>query len=455
MRFLILTLSLAVPVSGQQIAPRLVIGLADAEQAALAHSPILKGAESDLASAQAQIDVQLSALIPRLTLDGSYQYQTEVPDVSLSPGAPPFQFGSHNNYSIGPTLLYTLWDGGGLLKSWRSQKALASSQDAQRELVRRQVRLMTRLDYFQVQLSLEQERSLIDSLRLAQAQYGDIAKRFRAGAASRIDWLSAHQQVLDRRRDLRSAQADLAAALRTLFAQTGQYHEADVSAPIDARVEVPLPEGVSTPTVSVELEPQTSVESKLEAAAAAPVDESYPQLLVDLRQAQSQDLAADSIAAGSWPKLQLSFKSDYIYPNLPLLASTWQNTAGVSASMPLFEFGRTKHQAQAQRALADSSRHRREEAYDELVRDWHKARDQFAALREEEGLDRESVDENSEIARLRYSSYRDGGSTILDVETADLNSVQSRITAARTRTQALIQLATLDSLSSTKVNNEK
>src|SRR5208282_5991691 len=99
--------------------------------------------------------VQLSQLLPRVTLDGSYQYQTEVPSVALSPGAPPFQFGDHNNYSIGPTLLYTLWDGGGLLKSWRSQKALASSQDAQRELVRRQVRLITRLDYFQVQLALE------------------------------------------------------------------------------------------------------------------------------------------------------------------------------------------------------------------------------------------------------------------------------------------------------------
>jgi outer membrane protein TolC len=435
--------------------PKLVLSLEEAERQAFEHSPILKGALSDLAAAQSQVEVQLSQLIPRVTVDGSYQYQTQVPNFSPAPGAPAVPFGDHNNYSVGPTLQYTLWDNGGLLKSWRSQKALASSEEAQRDLVRRQVRLITRLDYFQVQLALEQERSLIDSLRLAGAQYNDIDKRYRAGAASRIDWLSAHQQVLDRRRDLRAAQADLAAALRALFAQTGRGQDLDVSSPINARVESPLPAGVSTPTVSIELEPLETVEARLEGAAGAPVDGSYPQLLALSRQAESQKLSADSISAARWPRLQLTYKSDYIYPNLPLLSSVWQNTAGVSASVPLFEWGRTKNQAAAQRMLAASTESRRDEALDELVRDWHKARDQFSALRDEEALDRESIDETAEIARLRYASYRDGGSTILDVETADLNSVQSRVTGARTRTQILIQLATLESLSAWKANNEK
>ena len=333
------------------------LSLAEAEQAALAHSPILKGAASDLQSAQSQVEVQLSQLLPSVTLDGNYQYQTEVPALSLLPGAPSFQFGTHNGYSVGPELSYTLWDRSGLLNAWRSQKALAGSQEAQRDLVRRQVRLMTRLDYFQVQLSLEQERSLIDSLRLAQAQYRDINSRFRAGASSRIDWLSAHQQLLDRRRDLRSAQADLSAALRTLIAQMGQGQGADLSSPVDAHIGDPLPDGVSTPTVRVQLEPLESVESKLEAAAAAPADQAYPQLLVYSRQADAQRLSAKSIAAGRWPRVQLSLKSEYLYPNLPLVESTWQNTAMVTASLPLLEFGRTKGQTRAQEALAAPARH--------------------------------------------------------------------------------------------------
>jgi len=427
--------------------PRLSIRLADAEKAALEHSPLLKAAEGDLASAEAQVDVALSALVPRLTLDGSYQYQTVVPSVSILPGAPAFQFGSHDSYSIGPSLSYTLFDAGSLRSAWRSQKALAGSSQAQRDLVRRQAILLTRLDYFSVQLALEQERSLVDSLRLAAAQYDDIDKRYRAGAASRIDWLSAHQQVLDRRRDLRSAQASVSAALRALFAQTGSGQGVDASVPLDARVESPLPDGVAPATAVVEVEPLESVESELSGAASRPVDEAHPQLLVYSAQAESQRLSARSIAGGEWPKVEFSWKSDYLYPNLPLLESTWQNTVGVAASVPLFEFGRTRRQADSQRAAAGASESRRQEAEDELERDWSKARDQFSALRDEEGIDAESVQETAEIARLRYTAYKDGSSTILDVETADINAVLASVTAAQTRAQALIQLATLDSLS--------
>lgn len=438
-------LLLAAPAAAQP--PLLSLRLADAEKAALAHSPLLKAAEDDLASAEALVDVSLSQLVPRVTLDGSYQYQTVVPKLALAPNAPPVQFGDHDAYSIGPTLSYTLFDAGGLRSAWRSQKALAGSQKAQRDLVRRQAVLLTRLDYFSVQLALEQERSLVDSLRLAQAQYGDIDKKYRAGASSRIDWLSAHQQALDRRRDLRSSEASVSAALRALFAQTGQGQGADLAVPMDARVRRPLPDDVAAPTVEVDLEPLESVETELAAAASRPADPSYPQLLVYSAQAEAQRQAARAAAEGEWPRVLLSFKSDYEYPNMPLLESTWQNTAGVAASMPLFEFGRTRRQADSQRAAAGASESRRQEASDELDRDWSKARDQLSALRDEERIDAESVDETAEIARLRYKSYKDGGSTILDVETADVNAILARVTAAATRAQALIQLATLDSLS--------
>lgn len=444
--------ALLLAVSASAETPRLALSLAAAERAALAHSPILRGAESDWASAQAQVEASFARLIPEVSLGGSFQYQTNVPKVSLAPGSPAVQFGDHRVYSVGPTVSYTLWDQGVLRQAWRSQKAVAASQEAQRDLVRRQVRLMARVDYFQVQLALEQERSLLDSLRLASEQYGDIDSRFRAGAASRIDWLSAHQQVLDRRRDLRSAQADVASALRALLALTGQSQDVDLSAPLDARVPAPLAAQVGTPTLLVDVEAPESVERGLEAEAKAPLDANDPQLRVYEEQAESQRRLARSIAAGRWPQIQFTFHSYYFYPNTPLLEGAWQNTAGLGASVPLFEFGRTAQRARAQEAEADSAERRREEAYDELVRDWSKARDALAALRDEEAIDVASVEETAEIARLRYSSYKAGGSTILDVDTADVNAVQARVIAARTRAQALIQLATLASFSTSKDN---
>jgi len=432
--------------------PSLSITLAQAENAALGHSPLLKAAQSNLAAAEAQVGAQLALLTPRVTLDAAYQYQTIVPRLSLAPGLPSFQFGSHDSYSIGPTVSYTLWDQGSLLNAWRSQKALASSQEAQRDLIRRQVLLMTRLDYFQVQLALEQERSLADSLKLAQAQDRDIESRFRAGAASRIDSLSAQEQVIGRRRDFRAAQAQTAAALRTLFAQIGQNQNMDVSSPLDARIQDSAPAELGAPSIVVNLEPLESVETAFKVAVEAPMDESYPGLAAYARQAQAQRLAARSLSEELWPRFQLIYKSDYMYPNLPLLENVWQNAAGVSASVPLFEFGRTKRLALAQRDLAGASVAQESEAYDDLVRDWRKARDEYAALNDIESLDRESVKDTAEIAKLRYASYENGGSTILDVETADLNALQAQIGAAQTKTQELIQLATLESLSSLKEN---
>jgi outer membrane protein TolC len=429
--------------------PRLEVSLDAAERAALEYSPLLKAAESDLAGALKQADAQMALLAPRAALDGSYQYQTQVPRFSFVPGAPPQQFGDHEGWAIGPSLSYTLWDFGALSSAWRSQKALARSQEAQRDLVRRQVRLMTRLGYFQVQLALEQERSLADSLALAQAQYADISSRRRAGAVSRIDWLSAHQQVLERLRGLRSAQADVGAALRNLFALTGQGQGADLSAPLDARIER-APVGLSTPTATVALEALDAVEARLSAAAAAGLDEAHPQLLVYGDLAEAQRLAARGTAAGLWPRVQAGFKSYYQYPNLPLRESVWQNTALVAASVPLFELGRTRSLAAGQRAQADAAERRRDDARDSLERDWRKARDRYQALRDQEALDRQAVDETEEIARLRYSSYREGASTILDVTAANISAVQTRVEAARTKAQALIQLATLDSLSAAR-----
>ncbi len=451
LRVAALALALAAQAAGAQ-PPKLAITLAQAEEESLAHSPILKAAQSSLAAAQAQVDAQLAQLVPSVTLEGSYQYQTIVPNIAFLPGAPAFQFGSHDTYSVGPAVSYTLWDQGSLLNAWRSQKALASSQKAQQDLVRRQVLLVTRLDYFQVQLALEQERSLADSLKLTQAQDRDIGSRFRAGAASRIDRLSAHDQVINRLRDFRSAQAQTAAALRVLFAQMGRDQSLDVSAPMDARITGLALGGLQSPSVIVKLEPLEAVEAKFESAAGSSIDAAYPGLMVYAEEARAQELSAKSLSARDWPRLAFIYKSEYMYPNLPLLQTVWQNEAGFGLSLPIFDYGLNRSQARTQQSLAGASLAQENEASDQLLRDWHKAQDHYAALKNIETLDRQAVDETGQIARLRYASYKIGGSTILDVETANIDAIEALIAAAQTKTQALIELATLESLSSGKEN---
>ena len=58
---------------GRAEPPSLSITLAQAETSALAHSPVLKQAASDLAAAQAQVEAQFAQLVPRATADGAYR----------------------------------------------------------------------------------------------------------------------------------------------------------------------------------------------------------------------------------------------------------------------------------------------------------------------------------------------------------------------------------------------
>src|SRR5262249_4610663 len=158
-----------------------------------------------------------------------------------------------------------------------------------------------------------------------------------------------------------------------------------------------------------------------------------------------QRLRARSIEGGNWPRFLITGRSYELYPNIPNLVSAWQNSGALSMSMPLFEYGQTESNARAQRKFADASEAQKDEALDELERDWHKAGDQYRGYRDQEEIQKNAVSEWDEIAKLRYSSYRDGGSTILDVETANNSALLAKIALASTRAQALMQLATLDS----------
>jgi outer membrane protein TolC len=58
----------------------------------------------------------------------------------------------------------------------------------------------------------------------------------------------------------------------------------------------------------------------------------------------------------------------------------------------------------------------------------------------------EAVDDAVEAGRLAYASYLAGGSTWLDVESANLKTLQAKTTAATANAEILMKLAVLDSL---------
>ena len=418
-------------------AARYALGAAEAEARALRSSDQLQSALEAAAAAREQARSQEAALMPRLSLEASYRYVTEVPSLPFSlPGVPPLQFGTHSSYSVGPVLSYTLWDTGAAAKSYRSLLNLAGSRDEDRRTAERQLLLTVRSAYVRVQLALEQVRLVNDSLALIRAQDRDIASNYGAGAASRLDVVDSHREVISYELQYRQRQADLSAALKDLLALI--YED-----PIPQGTARPAPPGIADAALELVLDGLEASLAEAERWPLAPPGDENPQVKSQELLARSSELAAESARSSLYPTLLASAKASEDYPNQILAETVQQNTFSVSLSWPLFEGGRSVHQAAGELRQAAAARRRAAQAKTDLARDFRKAQDLLESLKGQRTLAAEDVRASEEAARLYYQSYQAGRINLTDVEAANVRALQAKVEAASIEAQLLQQLANL------------
>jgi outer membrane protein TolC len=421
------------------------LDLREVESASLAASSQLKALKAEQAAAREREKQAFTLVLPRLAADGNWRYLTEVPSFKVSPSAPSVQFGDHNNYSVGLGATWTFFDLGAW-QAWSALEAAARAKDEEVQLANRQVLLKARLDYFLAQLASEKVRLLADSLKLAQAQARDIELKFQAGAASRIDALSAKDDALQQRGEFRQARADLAVALADLFSTSGMGQDADLKAPLDSQSASAPPSETEPATLVLKLGAASSGSQALQRAASGGMDLRHPQVLVFREAAESARHAAAAATSGWWPRLQAGFRSSLDYPNGPILEQVQQNTLSVGAVWPLFSFGQTVSQVEEQKQLAASQEARGSQALADLKSAWQKSQARLAALKARKTLDGESVDQNQTLYRLVTAAYKAGSARYLEVRSALLRALESKVRLAETETQMLIELAQLASL---------
>jgi outer membrane protein TolC len=423
------------------------VTLRDAEAGALAADGQYKSARLSAEAALAAASAAGSLLYPRLSLEGSLRYNEVVPAIAMPAalgGKRPL--GDNWNYSVGPSASWTLFDGGALRYGRKAAGASASARSAEAESARRQALLKARTAYFQLQLALERLWLTGESLQLSLNQFKDVALGAKAGARSRLDELRASQETLARKRDLLRARAELSSTLRDFSFTTGLELAGDASMPLDSRMAARDYGGAEPASMLVRAESyETLLERMLPAAGAAP--EAETPSVRSLRQAaEAYRASAGAFKAERFPRLVLGARSSVDYPNGPNLYSFVQNSASLGLSLPIFESGRTSEK-QRESALNEASVNaRRDEAALAARRDFDKAADAYKALIAEQGLNIESVDDAAEAAKLAYEAYKAGGSTWLEVESANLKALQAKTAAAATNTEILLKLALLDSL---------
>lgn len=398
----------------------------------------LKSVQKDTLAAQSTSEASSSTVFPRLTLDANMHYVSTVPTLQVAPNAPAIQLGAHLNYSVGPTLTYTLWDGGASRNLNKSHEKMTEARKEDQRTQTARLLASVRLAYTHVQLGLEQFQFLSDTLKLAKAQAGYISNRHVQGNASNLDLLTAKKEVLSYDLLLKQRQTELASSLRDLLALV----ESDSTLVIKD----PTPKGFPNAGLWITLDSLDETLKKESSSEPSQLDDTPPQVRSQDLLAESFELLSKSQRASMYPRLQISGRTSLDYPNGPILERIHQNTLAVGFSMPLYEFSRTEHLAATKMFEAEAARHRKNQIASDLQRDFAKAKDTLRSLRGQDKDAKEVLKQAEQLSKMYYDAYRLGRITLIEVQSANLRALQAKVDLSQIHAQILNQLSTLKTL---------
>jgi hypothetical protein len=148
----------------------------------------IKGYEVD--AAKEKREALPSNYIPKLTLDGSFKYLSEIPEINMAPGRV-LKFGDNKNYSIGPTLSMTIFDFNSKANLQTSLDKNLSSKENEAKSLKANILFKVRFHYLNLVFLLEKRDLITESLKVANKQLKDVLSKNRIGSGSKLDLLTA------------------------------------------------------------------------------------------------------------------------------------------------------------------------------------------------------------------------------------------------------------------------
>ena len=416
----------------------LQLTLAQAERVATLSSQTLQAYRSDQRGAEFQAGAEFENLLPKLSLQASYQYFANIPQIALG-DFPAIPFGTNSTYVFGANLTYTLWDFFSGQRAYQASSIMAQARVEDRRNAELQLLYSVRTAYVAVVLGLSELQVIQESLELANAQDQDVQARFRAGGAARLDKVTSRRSVLGYEIQLKQRQAELAASIRDLLALLGDSSSYPLSRP--------GPKGVPGITLAVSFDRLDDLLARESREMAQVPDNNQPGIRSQLLQSESMELNSESQSAKSYPAIQAMAGVSFNRPDIPDPPSYWQETLGVSLTLPLFLGDSSQKLADQWKSQADAALHRAFQLKSDLGRDFKKARELLASLREQRKLADRDIDESEDAAHLYYTSYRAGKLNLIDVQNANVQALQAKLNATRIDAQMLDELILLKSLS--------
>lgn len=416
--------------------------LSRCEEAALSNSPEIKRAQSLAQSARQTYLSALWPLRPSLNLTGTGGWVSEVPSFTM--GGQKLEFGDKWSYTAGPSLEYILFDKGARSLSAAALLAAADSKENELAFAKKTVLSEVRLAYFAVQRDLDRIFFLTKQLEVSAKQHSDVLNSYKAGAKAELDVTMAHKQVLKAQADISAARASLGASLRNLFQLTGDNFGVNPSYPSDARAQTPP--SLPAPSALIEADAPENTLAVMQQYETYVFDEQSPRLISLDKISDYYLKTSQSYSSSLWPKISLGAGAYFEYPNGPVREHIFLGQTYVGLKMPLFESGKSKKKAAAQKFEAQAALHQKKQAKDELENIFYTNKDRALSLRTDVALARSLVADSEKASVLTYRSYTAGTVTFLEVDNANLTLLKNRISLAEITIERLSRLAVMGGL---------
>lgn len=389
------------------------VSFMDACRLALKNSPQIISQKYITDSAYDKASAQKLKRLPTLNLNAESMFISKVGQITIPALGVNNTVGSHTNWSVSPTLDFIVWDTGEILKRAKSLKKSAEAKSDTIDFDKRQVLLGARSSYVGVQLAKEQVGLVTDALKLAKAQYAYILDRYKTGTSDKFDLTVAHQEMVDREKDLEEAYGELSVSKRALAAALAIEEEIENAE-------------------SMDVEPmQVSLDFLVPRSNASFEVETHPQVKALANQASSSEWAAKSIVTKYFPTVKLRGSAGYEYPNLGQNITVQQNTLTLNLQMPILEWGRIWKETKSEKHQAKALDEQRKQTMIDLTRDVAETRDWIGTYKKLQIADVAVVKDAVEVAALSFDSYKAGRVIFLDVQRANVKALQAKVNAAR------------------------
>lgn len=407
-----------------------ILTLNEIESVTLSQSLDIKSKEFEAAAAQDKSDALPSNLIPKLTLEGSYKFLSEIPELNIFPGRV-LKFGDNKNYSIGPTLTMTILD---FNTKSHLQTSLEKNVSAKKNEVISQksnTLFKTRYHYINLAFLLEKRAMIANSLKVANKQLKDVTNKQRFGSGSKLDLLTAQKEVHELESQFKEISFNIATEQTELF-KVSFYQKIR-----EANFESDQNFLESLAFIKNRFLSYKNRKYKIE-------DSSKIRTLKD--QSDSLESQAISISSQRLPKVNFYARTSLDYPNGPDLSQFNQNSIGVTLSMPLFDGGEISHNVSEKNNQAMALRYQASNEERNFIESIQLIMKRIDNLSEQNEIIQKKIIESNEISKLVYNSYQEGRATFIEVERANVKSREAILNLSSNEYQItlnLIQLANI------------